>query len=89
MNLLHIFDDVRPFLNGLKNVTTGDCTMSFTTLVLNHRFSDAYVRALANAGALVPRSAEELVESFRNVAIPINLTIKGNLAFLYQAHCKP
>jgi ubiquinone/menaquinone biosynthesis C-methylase UbiE len=83
LNLLHIFNDVRPFLNELKEMTTSSgCTMSFTTLVLNNRLSDAYLKALANAGALVARSPENLVKSFSDVAIPVNLTMKGNLAFL-------
>lgn len=84
MNLLHVFSDLTRFLPGLKNVAVDRGRISCTTLVLNNRPSDRYLKTLATAGFVVPRTMDELSKIFNDAAIPVKHTVKGNLAFLYH-----
>jgi len=80
---LHCLDDVTPALKELKRVLTADGTAALTTLVMSStRWSDGYLRMLAGSGALVPRSADQLLSTFSDMGMPIKHHIKGNLAFI-------
>jgi SAM-dependent methyltransferase len=84
MNLLHVLDDVREVLLGLKNVMADGCTISFSTLIKSGRLSDNYLNMLGKADAVVPRTADQLLAIFDEVAMPVQCHVSGNMAFIYH-----
>lgn len=84
MNLLHVFQDPRILLLGIKDVMIDSATASFSTLVKSGRFSDHYLDALGKGGAVVPRRMDELSAIFDGAAMPAEYRVSGNMAFI---HC--
>ena len=84
MNLLHVLDDVRKVLLGLKNVMADGATVSFSTLIKSGRLSDNYLNMLGKADAVVPRTADQLLAIFDEVAMPVQYHVSGNMAFIYH-----
>jgi ubiquinone/menaquinone biosynthesis C-methylase UbiE len=83
LNLLHCLDNIKTVLTELKRVLTADGTAALTTLVISRaRWSDCYLQMLAGSGALVPRSADQLMSAFSDMDMPVRHQIKGNLAFI-------
>jgi SAM-dependent methyltransferase len=82
LNLLHCLDDVKTVLRELKRVLTDDGNSAMTTLVQSSRWSTRYLNMLAGSGALISRSADELLSVFNEMEIPAIHKIKGNLAFI-------
>jgi len=82
LNLLHCIDDVRKLLIGLKNVLSDNGRMYFTTLVKGNRPADRYLKALANAGKLVPRNIDQLRAVFEELHMPIRYDLFGNMVFI-------
>jgi SAM-dependent methyltransferase len=88
MNLLHCLDDVRKVLLGLKNVMADGATVSFSTLIKSGRLSDNYLNTLGKADALVPRTADQLLAIFDEVAMLVKYRVSGNMAFIYSTSRK-
>ena len=83
LNLLHCLDDIKKLLIGLKDVLSDNGRMYFTTLVKSNRPADRYLKALANAGKLVPRSIDQLRAVFEDLHMPIRYDLFGNMVFIY------
>lgn len=82
LNVLHCLQDVREALTQLKRVLNPGGAMFLTTLVRSNRLADRYLDTLGNAGALVPRTAEQVVAFFDERNIPVTCRVEGSLAFL-------
>ncbi|MEW6674323.1 MAG: methyltransferase domain-containing protein [Thermodesulfobacteriota bacterium] len=83
LNLLHCLEDVKTALGELKRVLTAAGSAALTTLVLSgSRWSDGYLRMLAESGALVQRNIDELLAVFDGLDMPVRHQVKGNLAFI-------
>jgi SAM-dependent methyltransferase len=82
LNLLHCLDDVKAVLRELKHVLTDSGNSAITTLVQSSRWSTRYLNMLAGSGALISRSADELLSVFNEMEIQASHKIKGNLAFI-------
>lgn len=82
MNVLHVLNDVRSALRGLRRVLRDGGTISFTTLVENDRFADRYIQLLGRKGHVVPRNANQLMEFFQAESMPVTCRVRGNLAFI-------
>jgi ubiquinone/menaquinone biosynthesis C-methylase UbiE len=82
MNLLHVLEDIKVVLQGLRQVLMAGGTMSFTTLIESKRWADRYLQMWARAGELVPRTADQLAAEFAALGLPITLRVQGNLAFI-------
>jgi SAM-dependent methyltransferase len=84
MNLLHCLDDVRKVLLGFKNVMADGAAASFSTLIKSGRLSDGYLNMLGKGGAVVPRTADQLLAIFEEVGMPARHQVTGNMAFIYN-----
>jgi SAM-dependent methyltransferase len=84
MNLLHVLDDIRKLLLGFKNVMTEGATVSFSTLIKSGRLSDNYLDMLGKANAVTPRTADQLLAAFDEVAMPVKYHVTGNMAFIHH-----
>ena len=84
MNLLHVLDDVKKALLGIKSVMADGATVSFSTLIKSGRLSDNYLNMLGNADAVVPETAGQLLAIFDEVAMPVQHRVTGNMAFIYH-----
>ena len=82
LNLLHCLDDVKAALRELKHVIMDGGNSAITTLVQSSRWSTCYLNMLAGSGALISRSADELLSIFSEMEIQATHTISGNLAFI-------
>jgi ubiquinone/menaquinone biosynthesis C-methylase UbiE len=85
MNLLHVLDDVRKVLLGFKSVMADGATVSFSTLIKSGRFADTYLNMLGKANAVVPRTADQLLAIFNEVAMPVKHHVSGNMAFIHHS----
>lgn len=85
LNLLHCIDDVKDLVADLKNIVSKGGRMYFTTLLNTGRFTDRYLKALANADKLVPRDMNQLCAYFDELRLPIEHEINGNMAFIHSA----
>lgn len=83
LNLLHVLEDVKKILLGLRNVLADAGTISLTTLIENNRFADKYLHMWGKAGEVVPRNANQLFAVFDALGMSIKYRIKGNMAFIY------
>ena len=83
LNLLHCLDDTKKLFMGLKNILSNGGRMYCTTLVKGNRLADKYLKALASGGKLVSRSMEDHQAVFKQLGIPIQYDVKGNMAFIY------
>jgi SAM-dependent methyltransferase len=82
LNLLHCLDDIKAVLRELKHVLADGGNSAITTLVQSSRWSTGYLNILAGSGALISRSADELLSAFSEMEIQAAHKIKGNLAFI-------
>jgi SAM-dependent methyltransferase len=85
LNLLHVLQDIRGVLRALGKVLMDGGTMSFTTLIANHRLADRYLQAWAKAGQVVPRTPRQLLAEFEALRMPVSYRIQGNMAFITYA----
>jgi ubiquinone/menaquinone biosynthesis C-methylase UbiE len=83
LNLLHVLEDVRTLLLGLRGMLRDGGTISLTTLIENHRLADRYLHMCARAGELVPRDEGRLLAEFDAVEMPVECRTRGNLAFIH------
>jgi len=67
---------------GLKNVLAEDGKMYFSTLVHGNRVGDRYLKALGNAGKLVPRNIDQLRAVLDEPHLSIRYDLFGNMAFI-------
>lgn len=84
LNLLHALPDLGKALDGLKTVLAQQGSMTFTTLVKNNRAADGYLKKFEKSGAATARDIGELRETFNELGMPIQYSIKGSLAYI---HC--
>lgn len=83
LNLLHVLEDIRKVLAGLKNTLKDHGTMTFTTLIENNRLADKYLRMMGRAGMAIPRTAPQLEAIFHQLlAVPVKFDIRGNMTFI-------
>jgi ubiquinone/menaquinone biosynthesis C-methylase UbiE len=82
MNLLHVLPDIKQLLQQLQTVLLPGGTMTFTTLIENHRLADKYLHMWAKAGELIPRTADQLLAEFERLGMPVTHRIQGNMAFI-------
>ena len=82
LNLLHCLDDIKNLMIGLKNVLAEDGKMYFSTLVHGNRVGDRYLKALGNAGKLVPRNIDQLRAVLDEPHMSIRYDLFGNMAFI-------
>lgn len=83
LNLLHCLDDIKELMMGLMNVLTKDGKMYFSTLVQGNRVGDRYLKALGNAGKLVPRNIHQLRAILDEPHMSIRHDLFGNMALIY------
>lgn len=82
LNLLHCLDDVKPVLQEIKRVITDGGNSAITTLVQSNRWSNRYLNMLAESGALISRSQDELLSVFNDMEMKITHKTIGNLALI-------
>jgi ubiquinone/menaquinone biosynthesis C-methylase UbiE len=82
LNLLHCFDDVKDVLREVNRVLTVNGNSALTTLIQSNRWSNIYLNMLAGSGALISRSADDLLSAFDDMEMQVTHEIKGNLAFI-------
>jgi SAM-dependent methyltransferase len=82
MNLLHVIPDIRHLLQNLRQSLVPGGTMTFTTLIENHRLADRYLHLWANAGELIPRTADQLLAEGAALDMPVSYRIQGSMAFM-------
>lgn len=84
LNLLHCLclTDVKSALKEIKRVLAAGGSSAITTLVRSRRWSNRYLNLLHGSGALVARSADELLSAFDEMKMPVTHDIRGNLAFI-------
>lgn len=82
LNLVHCLDDTRSFLAGLKKIVSEDAMMYFTTLIKGDRLADKYLKALADSGKLISRTAEQHRAVFEELGMSLQYDIHGNMAFI-------
>ena len=83
LNVLHVLQDARVVVQELRKVLLDGGMLSLTTLIEGGRLADKYLHMLGKAGALVPRTADELFAVFEALGMPIECSIQGNMAFIY------
>ncbi len=84
LNLLHVLNDVKKVLLGLRKALAEKGTMSFTTLVKNNRRADKYLEMmLKKTSGVAPRDMGQLNAVFDELGMPIKYNITGNMAFIY------
>ncbi len=82
LNLLHCFDNVKTVLSEIQRVLKEGGNSAITTLVQSSRWSTRYLNMLAGSGALISRSADELLSVFNEMGIQATHRLIGNLAFI-------
>lgn len=82
LNLLHCLDDVNDVLKELKRALIDGGNSAITTLVQSPRWSTGYLNMLSGSGALISRTADELLSTFNEIELQVTHKIKGNLAFI-------
>jgi ubiquinone/menaquinone biosynthesis C-methylase UbiE len=82
LNLLHCIAGIKNVLKEAKRVLTNDGNSAFTTLVQGNRWSNRYLNMLAQSGALISRSFDEVLSVFNEVDMTVTHELKGNLAFI-------
>ena len=84
LNLLHVLDDVKSALFGLRNALAEKGTMSITTLLKNNLRADKYLeKMLKKASGVAPRDIGRLHALFNELGMSIEYDIHGNMAFIY------
>ena len=83
MNMLHVLQDIKRVILGMENVLDDGGTMSFTSLILNNRFGDRYLKLLGRMGQVVPRTPTQLLSTFTELGISVEYHVKGNMMFIY------
>lgn len=83
MNLLHVLQDIKPLLTGLKNILTKSEKIYFTTLVKAGRMADKYLELWENKGEVKSRSMEQLQAVFDESGMPVKYELNGNMVFAY------
>ena len=81
-NLLHCIGDVKASLSEIKRVLKIGGHSAMTTLVKSSRWSNRYINMLAESGALISRSCDELLSDFDEMEMLVTTRINGNLAFI-------
>jgi SAM-dependent methyltransferase len=82
LNLLHVLPDIRHLLQNLRQTLLPGGTLTFTTLIENHRLADRYLHLWANAGELIPRTSDQLLAEFAALNLPVDYQIQGSMAFM-------
>jgi ubiquinone/menaquinone biosynthesis C-methylase UbiE len=82
LNLIHVCRELPEMLRELKRVLKTGGSLSFTTLIENHRYADAYLRRLGRSGYLVPRTETDLSSAFRAAGLSADYRLIGNMAFI-------
>jgi hypothetical protein len=81
-NLLHCLNDTRILLKQLKSILSASGKIYFTTLVRANRIADQYIKALANSGKLVSRSADDHNCAFEQAGLSIKCQTYGNILII-------
>jgi len=89
LNLLHVLPDIERLLAGVKAVLFEGGRMYCTTLVKGNRLADRYLAMWEKAGELVSRDVDQLRAVFHRMNMPVELEVKGNIAFLRHGVCRP
>lgn len=82
LNVLHAVHDAKIMLRELRKILSDGGTISLTTLIANNRFADKYLRVLGRAGALVPRTIDEVLRIFDEAGMRVAPRLAGNMAFV-------
>ncbi len=82
LNLLHVIDDIKTVITGLKNILTKDGKIYFTTLVRNNRLADRYLKLWEDKDEVISRDIEQLTAVFNELEMPVTYSIDGNMAFI-------
>ncbi len=83
LNLLHVLNDLKNALLGLKTVLEEKGAMSFTTLIKNNRRSDKnLVWMLKKTSGVDARDIGQIQDVFTELGLPIKYKIDGNMAFI-------
>lgn len=82
MNLLHVLKDATSVLHELGRVLTEEGTISCTSLILNDRIGDIYLKLLGRMGQVVPRTPDQLLTIFDEQEMPVKHHINGNMMFI-------
>lgn len=81
-NLLHAVSSAEKLIGELKVALAPGGTVSMTTLIENNRFSDSYLRMLADKGLLVGRGLNDIQGLFTTAGMKANIRTQGNMAFI-------
>lgn len=84
MNLLHVLKDAASAVHELGALLTKEGAISYTTIVLNKRMGDIYLKLLGKMGMVVPRMPDQLLSIFNEQGTPVKHYIRGNIMFIYQ-----
>ena len=82
MNLLHVLKDASNPVHELGTLLTEEGTIAYSTIVLNKRIGDLYLKLLGLFGLVVPRTPDQLLEIFKEQETPVNHYTRGNIMFI-------
>lgn len=82
LNVLHVLGDIKNVLSELKRVLSDGGTLSLTTMILNNRCADNYLRILGRAGEVFTRNEKQLLAAFDEIGMTVKYRVKGNMAFV-------
>jgi ubiquinone/menaquinone biosynthesis C-methylase UbiE len=82
MNVLHVLEDAQKAVQELRDVMIPGGTVSLTTLIINNRYADGYLRMLENTGEAIPRTREEVLATFDTLDMRTEDRVQGNILFV-------
>lgn len=81
-NLLHCLNDTSLLLVQLMNIMAKNGKLFITTLVRGNRWADKYLKALADSGKLISRSADDHAKIFERVGLAAKYETIGNILLI-------
>jgi ubiquinone/menaquinone biosynthesis C-methylase UbiE len=80
LNLIHVVDNLKGLLSGIRNVLAEMGRISFTTLVKSNNIRDKYLKFWEEKGELISRDIGDICEIFDELGMPVKYDITGSLA---------
>lgn len=85
LNLLHVLNDLKSVMLGLKTAMAEKGSMSFSTLIKNNRRADKNLAwMLKKTSGVDARDIGQIQAVFDELGLPVKYWIDGNMAFLLK-----
>jgi ubiquinone/menaquinone biosynthesis C-methylase UbiE len=88
MGMLHLFDAVQPLVRAMDRLVEPGGQLFLSSLVMNGRFGDRYMRLLHRAGEIAtPRTAEALKRVLlETLGSDTTYSVVGNMSYTHGRH---